>query len=225
MLGFLDYVRIYRARGIGRLCDELKENWLFDKLHGTDTQERKVLADYDIDSLKLLDSVQYQPAYTSIIRRSLKLARDLLDRPSSFVDFGSGKGKVLIEASKLDFTRVIGVEIDGVLNEVAQKNIDSFRASAADPNLIELVNLEATHFEIPEDIGVICFFNPFGKRTLEPIVSKLELVANEMRSLIIVIYINPEHEDCFARWQLVGHISKYMQDTKIFKFDGKEDQQ
>ncbi|QDT37699.1 class I SAM-dependent methyltransferase [Stratiformator vulcanicus] len=42
----------------------------------------------------------------------------------SFVDLGSGKGRVLLMASEFPFREVVGVELSSQLHEIAANNID-----------------------------------------------------------------------------------------------------
>ena len=48
-------------------------------------------------------------------------------RNSAFVDFGSGKGRAILVASRLPFRKVIGVEYSEPLTKIAQENISIFR--------------------------------------------------------------------------------------------------
>jgi len=47
----------------------------------------------------------------------------------SFVDYGSGKGRVLLVASDYAFKKIVGVEFSKVLNDVAVANIATYRSS------------------------------------------------------------------------------------------------
>jgi len=51
----------------------------------------------------------------------------------TFVDFGSGKGKVVLLAPRLPFRKVIGLEFAQQLIAVAQRNIRSFRGPPQQP--------------------------------------------------------------------------------------------
>ena len=50
-------------------------------------------------------------------------------RPSDvFVDFGSGKGRVVYQGARYPFARVVGVEISEDMNRVARENVERMRA-------------------------------------------------------------------------------------------------
>ena len=45
----------------------------------------------------------------------------------TFIDFGCGKGKVLLLAAELPFQRIIGIEFSPALARVAEENLKSYR--------------------------------------------------------------------------------------------------
>ncbi len=45
----------------------------------------------------------------------------------SFLDFGSGKGRMVIAAATLPFRRVLGVEISDRLLQEARRNVEAMR--------------------------------------------------------------------------------------------------
>jgi len=71
-------------------------------------------------------AVSYQPTkarpFQDLLRR--------LDLPAggTFVDVGSGKGRVLLLAARHPFKRVVGIEFSPSLCEQARRNIEIFRA-------------------------------------------------------------------------------------------------
>ena len=80
---------------------------IFDALHGVDTGS-VVSADLGIASANVDKGLAYDPCPWSTLRRSLRLY--LCERRFTFVDIGSGKGKVLLSAVVLPFKRIVGVE-------------------------------------------------------------------------------------------------------------------
>ncbi len=94
-----------------------------------------------------------------------------------FLDYGSGAGKALLMAATFPFQRIIGVEFSGNLAATATGVID-----AARPRLrcqdIQVVNADATQYELPDDVTVLYFFNPFWGTALE------QTLENVHRSLL-----------------------------------------
>jgi tRNA1(Val) A37 N6-methylase TrmN6 len=65
------------------------------------------------------------PTHPKLVYRILNLLNPEPGR-YDFVDFGSGKGRVLLIASQFPFCQVIGVEFDRRLHAIAQENIRLF---------------------------------------------------------------------------------------------------
>ncbi|MGH8645855.1 MAG: hypothetical protein ACREX4_15895 [Gammaproteobacteria bacterium] len=109
---------------------ELWREWVnrrFDSKHDVDTSRRIELSDLDIDSPNRTFGVYYEPTPIKTLRRiCAHLPRD--PRDFVFVDFGSGKGRVLLIASEYNFKRVIGVEFAKDLHRIAQRNVQTYQS-------------------------------------------------------------------------------------------------
>src|SRR5437763_11062946 len=67
------------------------------------------------------DRVRYEPSGWGYLARALDPAE--VGPDDVFVDFGSGKGRVVYQAGRLPFRRVIGVEVSEELNRIARRNL------------------------------------------------------------------------------------------------------
>jgi SAM-dependent methyltransferase len=110
-----------------------------------------------------------------------------------FFDFGSGKGKVLIQARRLLGIPAVGIEYNPELVKVARRNLGICGIEDA-----EFVVSDAAEFT---DFGprVICFaYNPFDAEVLAPVLRNLEAPDD-----VLFVYNNPVHADLFAGWHIV----------------------
>jgi len=103
-------------------------------------------------------------------------------RSTTFLDVGSGDGRVLAEALAMGFTRVIGREVD---SELAARSQDLLghrgRIDVGD----------ALVAPIPAEVGVVYLNNPFDTPAVERLAELVsESLAAHPRPLL-VIYINP----------------------------------
>jgi len=91
---------------------------------------------------------------------------------NAFLDFGSGKGRAVIVAATLPFRRSIGVEYAPELAAMSRDNIEraQHRLTCAD---IEIFEMDATEFNIPCDVSVIHFYNPFVGETLSTVAGNI----------------------------------------------------
>ena len=87
----------------------------------------------------------------------------------TFVDFGCGKGRVVHQAAKRPFRRVIGVEISPALAEIARANLATRRHQHRCPN-VEIVVADAKEFRVPDDLTIAYFWHPFTGETLEAVL-------------------------------------------------------
>jgi SAM-dependent methyltransferase len=91
----------------------------------------------------------------------------------TFVDLGSGKGRVLLMASDYPFKRIIGVEFMPALHRAAQKNISGFASDRQRCRQIEALCMDARDFQFPSDPLVVYLFNPFSESTFALILENL----------------------------------------------------
>lgn len=110
----------------------------------------------------------------------------------SFVDLGSGKGRVLLMAAEYPFRRIVGVELLPELHEIARENV------VRDPR-IELVLGDAREFRFPDGPLVVFLFNPFPPWVLRQVLLNVqESLTRKPREFFVVLH-NPQHEAELAR--------------------------
>jgi len=113
-----------------------------------------------------------------------------------FIDFGSGKGRVLLVAAQFPFSEVIGVEFSRQLHEIALRNISRFPAEQLRCCFIRSILEDAAAFILPPSDLVCYLYNSFESKVLTSVVQKLAAHAgNGYR--VIVIYVNPVHREVF----------------------------
>ena len=136
------------------------------------------------------ERTHYTPAGWMTLRRVLP--KKEVSRDDVFIDYGSGMGRVLLQACRYPFSRVIGVELSEQLHRIAQENVDRLR-----PQLrceVELVNTDAREYQVPDDVTVAFFFNPFVGRIFEDVVGRLVQSVHRCPRTLRVIYLNPVEE-------------------------------
>ena len=170
----------------------------FDRVYGTETSEIREIGSLDIQSENSRTAVRYQPSSERSIRDLIEFAKVGLDLSDfAFVDFGSGKGRVLIVAAQYPFAEVIGVEFSPELNEIAAANISQLPHEIANHNRIRLVCTDAVKFDPPQSNLVCYFYNPFGKPVMAQVAKRLAAHGKDLGYRVIAIYVDPEHLDTF----------------------------
>ncbi len=102
-------------------------------------------------------AIWYEPTPIRTLRQMARfLPPDL--NGFTFVDFGSGKGRTLLQASCLNFDSVIGVEFARELYEIAELNINTFRSAKQRCFDVHSVCMDAADFRIPAGNCVFYFW-------------------------------------------------------------------
>ena len=186
-----------RRRGLSgmlaRLCSAAEE-CLFDWRYGTDTGGIVSPDDSTIPIEHLAGAFRYEGTRLRPFRQVMALLKPSSD--SVFVDFGCGKGRVLLAAARFGFKRVEGVEVATNLCRIAARNIALYKARTGLQTEFRIVELDAAQYEIQDDADYFYFFNPFGedvmRSTLRNIVRSLDRRWRE----VTLIYCNPLLRQC-----------------------------
>jgi SAM-dependent methyltransferase len=161
----------------------------FDEKYGLDTQTP--IAARDLEAANPLGRFAYEgtpiPLIHKIIRR---LGTDL--RRFTFVDLGSGKGRVLLIASQYPFKSVIGVEFSERLHNIAQANIAKFTDLALAKVRPSSIQMDATGFDFSQlgDKIIFCA-NPFSASLMLRVMDNLESSLLQRKDEAILIYLTP----------------------------------
>jgi hypothetical protein len=118
-------------------------------------------------------------------------------RGFTFVDYGAGKGRVLLIAAGYQFGRVVGIELSEPLIRIAATNIAAYTRSRPGLVPIELVRADAADYELPPAPCVLFFYDPFEESLMERIGRRVldSFGANPRK--IFVIYYSPAYGHVF----------------------------
>jgi SAM-dependent methyltransferase len=144
-------------------------------------------------------AVEYFGTPALVFRRALS---GIDPRFSTFVDFGAGKGRVLLLAAERPFLRVEGIEFAEDLHREATRNIERAHGTLRAPVIAHYQ--DATAYELPPEPLVLYFFNPFGAPVLERVLDNVERSLFRAPREVCAIYVNPEQAHCFesrAHWR------------------------
>ena len=149
------------------------------------------------DELGLPDQeyLYYAPSQWPTVAVALRDHRPTRD--DVFIDIGSGKGRVVVQAARHPFRRVIGVEISEDLNEIARRNVERNRARLACD--VELVTADLLEYRLPDDVTMAYCYNALAGRAFQGLMEHLSELADRRRSPVLFIYSNPQqHEAVMA---------------------------
>jgi len=157
------------------------EDRLFDR--GFETSGRAIELEHDHP-----DRVIYLPSAWHVLPRALRYI-GVTDR-DTFLDFGCGKGRVLHQAAKHPFRRVIGVEISPALAEMARANLEAGRRQHQCRN-VEVVVADAAQYRVPDDLTIAYLYHPFENKTFDSVLGRVIDSIDRQPRRVRLIYALP----------------------------------
>ncbi len=113
----------------------------------------------------------------------------------TFIDFGSGKGRVVLIASKLPFRKCIGVELNPDLHAIAVDNFARWQQSGNARSPLEAICQDALTFEFPPGPCLIYLFNPFPPHVIPQLIDRIAQAFAERPGQLDILYVNAEFRD------------------------------
>ncbi len=109
----------------------------------------------------------------------------------TFVDYGAGKGRVLLLASEHPFAAIGGIEFAEELHDDAIMNIAQFPRSRMKCRTVECVLDDASALGPPEGESVHYFFNPFAREVFAEVLHNLVVSYRKRPRRLYLILIDP----------------------------------
>jgi len=129
----------------------------------------------------------------------------------TFVDYGAGKGRVLLLASEHPFAAIGGIEFAEELHDNAEMNIAQYPRSRMRCRTVECVLEDASQVGPPEGESVNYFFNPFSRAVFAEVLNNIVLSYRHKPRRLYLILVDPiatdlvEASGVFARVELPAH--------------------
>ena len=160
----------------------------FDRRHGTDTGGMVPTSDLDIaDEATKWQSNLYLGSPARVTRHLIR-SLDIDCRDYTFVDYGSGKGRVALVAAEFPFRQVTGVEISRRLHNVAERNLEVYRNGKLQAD-IDFWCGNALDYQLPPGNLVLHMYHPFGPDVLKLMLEHIERAAADPGRTILVPYL------------------------------------
>ena len=189
---------VYCARALGelpRLVNFLLDETAYDRKTGLETSRLLNLVDLGIDAAKMdgtgrnASGVAYMPSPASVPATILK-DLGLSYNDYSFIDLGSGMGRVVFAAAKFPFRKVVGVEFSGKLHQIAKGNLDKLSGTLK-AGAVELICQDAQEYTFPPGNGVVYLFNPFRETVMQTVLKTMERCYAKGPDELYVVYYSP----------------------------------
>jgi SAM-dependent methyltransferase len=176
----------------------------FDKETGTDTSGETVFHELRSGLKADAYATGYLGCEPSVLRHTIST---LPNREKAiFIDLGCGKGRAAIVASEFEFRAVIGVELSPRLSAIAASNANIIAQRFPNRCDINIVQGDATTFEIPVGLSVIYMYHPFERPVMKKVVKSCENAVMQGDREIFLVYQRPiigsviDQSVCFTRY-------------------------
>lgn len=186
------YLKLFRSGGLKLAGAYFWNAHVFDLIHGTDTHRMRKQENLETTLANLENAVSYMVTWSRTLRKTQKFLTKVynLTEETYFVDYGCGKGKVILWSQKNDILklgdRYLGIDFDHSLIEIARNNA---KKMALNPDNFVHANVLDFGGYPPKEISFL--YNPFDQTVL---VKLLETLAQRSE---YVIYVNPIHRKIF----------------------------
>ncbi len=167
-----------------------KLTWaLFERRLGTETDEWVELTELGLPSKERL---RYQPSAWWTLPRVLR--RSEVSPADVFIDFGCGKGRMVLEAALLyRFARVVGVELSPDLSAIARGNVARNRRRLKTPR-VEIAVSDVLEYPIPDDVTIAFLANPFTGSIFGHVITELLASVDRSPRRLRIVYCVPVEE-------------------------------
>lgn len=157
-----------------------------------------------------LDIERYAPGCRGYAPSPGRIEASLIDRIAeqargyTFIDIGCGKGRVLMTAAERPFARVIGIEHNPELAEVARANLRHHFRQRDPAHRPTVICAGALTWPLPPTPLVLYLFAPFDPNVMDEFLARVTASHRERpRPMILVFYNTRAYEGVF-RMHLSG---------------------
>jgi len=166
-----------------------------EKKYHLHTIEIDHLQNEKIESSNLSHASIYQGSNYFIIEKTFEYLKNE-HANNSILDFGSGKGRIMVVAAYYGFKNITGIDFSQSLCREAGNNIDKIKPLFPDTNFKIICN-DAANYTIENDTNVFFFFNPFDEVVMLQVVRKILISLKQNLRKVYIVYVNPLHKEIF----------------------------
>ena len=166
-----------------------------EKKYGIDTIKIDRLNKGEIESENLNHASIYQGSNYFLIEKAFEfLSNEKVNM--GLLDFGCGKGRVMVVAAHYGFKSITGIDFSRLLCLEAEANIE--KISSIFPHTdFNVICADASNYKIESYQNCFFFFNPFDEVVLLKVVKNILFSLKNFPRKIFVVYINPLHKEIF----------------------------
>ena len=153
------------------------------------------LSSLSIKGNNLAHSSIYQASNYYILEKGFSYLRSINEN-NNIVDFGCGKGRVLVVAAYFEFKNITGIDFAKALCVSAGQNIQKTKLRYPSATFT-IVCDDVVNYKIKKEQNVFFFFNPFDEVVMLEVVKNILASLKEKSRKVYIMYVNPVHKEIF----------------------------
>lgn len=165
--------------------------WLPDptaRLERVRTAQESALDGLAVVGSNLSHAEPCRPSPRAVLRKLLDTLPGPLEQ-TTFVDIGSGRGRVVFEAAAKPFAHVLGIEFAEALHEDATLNLRHWPRARMRCRDVDFVCADALEAPLPAGDLAVYLFDPFDERMTLRMAARLAEHARSARVTVILVGI------------------------------------
>lgn len=166
-------------------------DYYYDYKYRIDTDAHVQLENLDISKEQKEHYYWYEGTKVRPLKKLFKHLK--IPKDKTFVDIGSGKGRVLLIAAEYGFQKIIGIELSPNLYQISKKNVNTFLQKRSITAEIDILNIDALDYNYTDNEAIFFLYNPFDEHILKQIVLNIKSSLNRNKRDIKIIYANSIH--------------------------------
>lgn len=148
-----------------------------------------------IESENLTHASIYQASSYYLVEMAFKYLED--EKVNyGLVDYGCGKGRVLIVAAYFGFKKITGIDFSRNLILEAEANLEKITHLFPETDFNVICD-DVVNYKIEKDKNCFFFFNPFDEIIMLKVIKSILSSLKDFPREVWVIYINPLHKEMF----------------------------
>lgn len=188
------------------------DNYWIDSYYKIETRDK--ISREDLSSNP--NSFQYVPTSSRLFRSIMKELGD--KKREMLIDFGSGKGRVLILAADFGYKNVIGVESSEILCNKCNDNIRKYKEKSRSLTNFNVVNSDASKYVIPCECENFFFFYPFSITIIAKVINNIYHSILDHPRKVTIIFVHPDEsvERLFSSYTWLQKVKRIDNRQRVF---------
>lgn len=168
-------------------------SFVHDRVRRIYTGERPLDLDLTDNGINSDQGTAYEPAFYGLAKYVLRQVP--LPGPLHFVDYGSGRARLLFAAQELGYASATGVEYSRELHEEAADNVARQRFYSSRTTQLRTVLCDAAAYQVDPLQNVFYFYNPFGASVMNEVLDQIEASRVLNPRSCWFVYLIPKHAE------------------------------